>query len=258
MLTAPPSSYNWFESNVYTNLNSYCRYKSSLVYDHDEDDDDAHYNENDSENSKETPFLLTDIGEGIHEVQVIESVVRPGQHIRQFDNVCTVQSDKATVDISSRYDGVITRVCAVKGEILKVGEPILYIKKDFEHEVPNSTEVVSSLDDSVKMNFYHELEKEYSQKSERVADIESTKDKIKDRRNRMKILATPAVRKMIVENNIDLSTLNGTGKDGRVLKSDVIQVLKEIGKGSSQHEEMNISAFDSVSNQRNMGEGMAD
>ena len=249
ILTTPPSSYNWFESNVVTNLNSRCRYKSSLAYD---DDDDVHYSGHVSNNSKETPFLLTDIGEGIHEVEIIDLYVTPGQQIRQFQNVCQVQSDKATVDITSRFDGVITEVCAVKGEMLKVGEPILYIKEDSEHEVPNLSEEVSSLNDSLEMNFDHELEKDSSQKSNRV------KDKIKDRRNRMKILATPAVRKMIIENNIDLSTLNGTGKDGRVLKSDVIQVLKEIGKGGSQNEKRDISDFVSVNRQRNIGESAAD
>lgn len=254
ILTIPPSSYNWFESNFVTNLNSHCRYKSSLAYD---DDDDVHYSGHVSNNSKETPFLLTDIGEGIHEVEIIDLYVTPGQQIRQFQNVCQVQSDKATVDITSRFDGVITEVCAIKGEMLKVGEPILYIKEDCEHEVPNLSEEVSSLNDSLEMNFDHEIEKDSSQISHRVADIDCTKDKIKDRRIRMKILATPAVRKMITENNIDLSTLNGTGRDGRVLKSDVLQVLKEIGKGGSQNEKRNISDFGSVNNQSNIGEGAA-
>lgn len=43
---------------------------------------------------KLTPFLLADIGEGIHEVEILQWYVSPGETIAQFDRVCEVQSDK--------------------------------------------------------------------------------------------------------------------------------------------------------------------
>ena len=80
------------------------------------------------------PFLLADIGEGIKEVEILQWFVQPGQTVQQFDLICQVQSDKATVDITSRYDGVIASLGGATSTnddddappIIQVGQPLLY------------------------------------------------------------------------------------------------------------------------------------
>ena len=69
------------------------------------------------------PFRLSDIGEGIAEVEVLKWHVSVGDRVSQFDKLLEVQSDKATVDITSRFDGVVTRLhYKVRVETALLGE----------------------------------------------------------------------------------------------------------------------------------------
>jgi 2-oxoisovalerate dehydrogenase E2 component (dihydrolipoyl transacylase) len=69
------------------------------------------------------PFLLADIGEGIAEVELMAWYVKEGDVVKAFDKICEVQSDKATVEITSRYDGLVTAVHHGVGSIVKVAIP---------------------------------------------------------------------------------------------------------------------------------------
>ncbi|XP_037083279.1 lipoamide acyltransferase component of branched-chain alpha-keto acid dehydrogenase complex, mitochondrial-like [Pollicipes pollicipes] len=155
---------------------------------------------------KVMPFLLSDIGEGIVEVVVKEWYVKEGDTVSQFDSLCEVQSDKASVTITSRYDGVIRKLHYSVDDMAAVGRPLV----DIETE-PGS----SDSEDEVQ---------------ERDA-IEVVGGEHYTLPIPAKVLTTPAVRRMAMENSVTLSEVKGTGKDGRVLKEDLIRFVGERGMG---------------------------
>jgi len=143
-------------------------------------------------------FRLSDIGEGIKEVTVKEWFVRPGDTVSQFDNICEVQSDKASVTITSKFDGVVTKLYYEVDDIAQTGDPLI--------DVEVSGEAGST--GSAQENLPEEDEPELD------ANVRAAK-----------VLATPAVRRIAMENNIKLSDVPATGKAGRVLKEDILNFI---------------------------------
>ncbi|XP_077132207.1 lipoamide acyltransferase component of branched-chain alpha-keto acid dehydrogenase complex, mitochondrial isoform X4 [Ranitomeya variabilis] len=144
-------------------------------------------------------FKLSDIGEGIREVTVKDWYVKEGDTVSQFDSICEVQSDKASVTITSRYDGVVRKLYYNVEDTALVGKPLVDIETDVVKAVASEEDVVETP----------------------AICQEHTHQEIKGH----KTLATPAVRRLAMENNIKLSEVVATGRDGRILKDDILNFL---------------------------------
>lgn len=152
-------------------------------------------------------FKLADIGEGIAEVSIKEWYVKVGDTVKQFDKICEVQSDKATVTITSRYDGVISKLHYNVDDTAFVGKPLV----DIETEESGNA---------------------HSAPTETISDsLERTEPPASQEFRVNKVLATPSVRKMAMEYKVDLEQVIGSGKDGRILKEDIIRFV-ERGRSS--------------------------
>jgi 2-oxoisovalerate dehydrogenase E2 component (dihydrolipoyl transacylase) len=158
------------------------------------------------------PFLLADIGEGIAEVEVLQWFVGPGDTVEQFDRVCEVQSDKATVEISSPYVGRIESIAYAVGSIAKVGTPLLHIVLEGTATEPAAGSSAPAAGGALAA-------------AAAAAAAPGLATAAGGRLPPGKALATPATRAMAKQHGIDLSTLVGTGREGRVTKEDVLAVL---------------------------------
>ncbi|KPA80763.1 putative mitochondrial dihydrolipoamide branched chain transacylase [Leptomonas pyrrhocoris] len=150
------------------------------------------------------PYKLADIGEGITEVQVLNVRVKAGDRIEEFDPLCEVQSDKATVDITSRYSGVVKAVYVEAGTTAKVGSVLLDIVPEGHEAAPSNSAAQQQSPSSPSSH-------------PAAADAGG--------RGGGKALATPATRFLAREHKVDLARVPATGKGGRVTKEDVLRFV---------------------------------
>lgn len=160
------------------------------------------------------PFTLADIGEGISEVTVKDWYVNVGDRVAEFDDVCEVESDKATVTITSRYAGVVTKRHYDQGHTARVGSALVDIEVDEDGEVV--VEQVAERTDAAESSGPVTTADRASEGGD-LCRVDAPADNAAG-----KVLTTPAVRRIAAEKGIDLATIQGTGKHGRVLKEDLL------------------------------------
>ncbi|CAD6893708.1 unnamed protein product [Tilletia controversa] len=179
------------------------------------------------------PFLLADIGEGIQEVEIIKFMAKEGDRVEEFDPICEVQSDKATVEITSRFTGTISSLTHKVGDIVKVGSPICFIQKDGTDTAADAESPKATSQPQVDTRPTPAPETAPSApKSDPVVNPSPSRPSFADLRPGQDILATPAVRRLSRDHTVDLAHVQGTGKDGRITKEDVQRHL-DGGSGSS-------------------------
>lgn len=155
-------------------------------------------------------FILPDIGEGIVECEVIEWKVKVGDLIEEDQIIVDVSTDKAIVEIPSMYNGLVTHLFYAQGEIAKVNLPLFSIEIE---NIEASAAAVPENDAQI-------------QAQDRPEQLSSpTSSSLVASINTDSVLSTPAVRKMAREHDLDLAAIVGTGKQGRVLKEDILNYL---------------------------------
>ncbi|WP_397537374.1 dihydrolipoamide acetyltransferase family protein [Rummeliibacillus pycnus] len=167
-------------------------------------------------------FRLPDIGEGIHEGEIVKWFVKPGDKIEEDTVLAEVQNDKAVVEIPSPVEGTIEKVLVEEGTLTTVGTVLLEIdapgyeelelhghKDEGEDTSETEAQVQATAEDG------KEVEKEPVQAAESAAVQETEINPT------ARVIAMPSVRKFARENSVDIKQVTGTGKNGRVLKEDI-------------------------------------
>ncbi|RSL59905.1 hypothetical protein CEP54_007022 [Fusarium duplospermum] len=166
-------------------------------------------------------YLLADIGEGITECQIIKWFVKPGDKVQQFDPICEVQSDKASVEITSRYDGTIKKINYEVDDMAAVGSPLMDIEVD-GHDDLTADDTTASSPPTEEVASTEQLNAVAEQTTTPSTPEPATQHQSQSS-STPKNCGTmlPSVRHLLKQHNIELSQVIGTGKGGRVLKEDV-------------------------------------
>lgn len=156
---------------------------------------------------KVEPFILADIGEGINEVIIKEWQVKVGDKVQEFDPICEVESDKATATISSRFEGVITKVYYEVGDMAKVGKPLV----DIEMASTNVNEKIRS-----------QVAPEPDTSLKQLAKTSTLNQEATSR----SISTLPSIRRIASQHGIDLALVQPTGRHGRITKEDLDNYMR--------------------------------
>ncbi|KAF3795751.1 Lipoamide acyltransferase component of branched-chain alpha-keto acid dehydrogenase complex [Nymphaea thermarum] len=156
----------------------------------------------------EVPLAQT--GEGIAECELLKWFVREGDYVEEFQQLCEVQSDKATIEITSRYKGKVIDILFQPGDIVKVGETLLkMLVEEKEAQGPSLNMSDNSILEASEIN---------------VPDSQLNKGEVGG------VLSTPSVRYLAKQYGLNINEICGTGKDGRVMKEDILKFAA--GKGA--------------------------
>lgn len=171
-----------------------------------------------------TDFILPDIGEGIVECELVEWRVQEGDPITEDQPVADVLTDKALVEITAMHTGVVTRLYCQQGDMAKVHQPL------FEIEVADDTAATSGNTTAAKTDkaAHREPHKPSQTPTSSAGNSNPTANngvefKADHAATTDRVLATPAVRRIAREHDLDLRAIPGSGRNGRVLKEDVLR-----------------------------------
>ncbi|RSL33139.1 2-oxo acid dehydrogenase subunit E2 [Salibacterium salarium] len=162
---------------------------------------------------------LHDIGEGMHEAEILNYLVKPGDTVKNDEPLVEIQTDKMSAELPAPSAGTIKETKVEVGDVVEVGEIILIIDDGKEQEKVN---------DEVQ---------EQSAATISPAPPDNSVNIPNPRANR--VLAAPFTRKIARDHGVDMERVQGSGPAGRVLDEDVYAYVQE--KESTPHPEKTVS-----------------
>ena len=186
-------------------------------------------------------FILPDIGEGIVECEIVKWNVTEGDEIEEDQAVVEVMTDKAVVEIPAKNAGTVHRLYYAQGDIAKVHSALFALEVAGEVTTTSGTndDSPSANNNASSVASQSSVNTQTNGSSQQSAQVAPSKFSDGEYEPPIaiegKVLASPAVRRVAREKNIDLSTVEGSGKKGRILKSDVLNLQHSNVDTSSQN-----------------------
>jgi pyruvate/2-oxoglutarate dehydrogenase complex dihydrolipoamide acyltransferase (E2) component len=159
-------------------------------------------------------FKLPDIGEGIHEAEIIEWKVTIGDRVHEGDSLVSVSTDKVDVELPSPRSGVVSALHGEAGDVITVGTVIVRIDVGDERTTAGHVQAAGA---AVPTTPGDSRESAAGDGQRGRAPVSGSGPAPLGR----KVRASPSTRKFAAEHRIDLSRIHGSGVQGRILRRDV-------------------------------------
>ena len=160
-------------------------------------------------------IILPDLGEGIDGAEVSEIPVSIGDTVKEGDTIVVLESDKASMEIPSDFDGEIKEIFITAGDEVHIGQLLVKIESVLGPK-RISKEKTETLKDSSKKSVEEKIKPAPTYNSSTLPESTSNS----------KTFASPGVRRLARELEINLSHIAGTGDKGRTTKSDLNNYIK--------------------------------
>ena len=174
---------------------------------------------------------IPEVGESVQEAVLAEWFRKEGDRVAKDEVLFVIETDKVTLEIAAEADGVL-HIKVEEGETVSVGTVVATIdtegaaeegeKKPAEEKKPEKTEQAETAEVSKKPE-KREEEAERPESKEEKPSLESEMTHEKETGQPL----SPAVRRLVSENQIDISRISGTGPNGRITKGDVLLYLEK-------------------------------
>ena len=175
-------------------------------------------------------ILVPVLGESITEATVTKGLKKKGDNVVADEAVVELETDKVNLEVPAPASGVISEINSKDGDTVEVGTVLGMISEGGTLKEEKEAEPVKgNVEKNNVINLENEKKKDTKKTQEPLLLDEEPlvlTDEVKETKPiKQNKTLSPAVRKMVVENKINLDEVKGTGKDGRILKGDLIGLM---------------------------------
>jgi 2-oxoglutarate dehydrogenase E2 component (dihydrolipoamide succinyltransferase) len=179
-------------------------------------------------------ILVPVLGESITEATVSKWLKNEGDTVEADEPIVELETDKVNLEVPSPVSGVLTKINSKDGSVVEVGALLGSVSGNGSDQ--KKIEEIKKIEPKIEENKIIKLEAQknepeiFDEKDEALEEkpliltneVQPDK-KTKDTKTNQTL--SPAVRKIVIENKIDITSVKGSGKDGRVLKGDLINLM---------------------------------
>ena len=151
-----------------------------------------------------TDVRVPTLGESVTEATVATWFKQPGDKINLDEMLCELETDKVTVEVPSPAAGIMGDIIAQEGSIVNMDALLTTISESSTKEPKIEKKLTTKTDKNITKTITE------SKSENQIIDIENA----------------PSAKKLMAENKISSDTIAGTGKDGRIMKNDVLKAVQ--------------------------------